>query len=66
MTIWIVALVILGTLGLALMLVSVVPLVLRRRREAQPDPGGDPVFFRRHEPPQPLPIEISSRQRKNS
>ncbi len=66
MTIWIVALVILGTLGLALMLASVVPLVLRRRREAQPDPGGDPVFFRRHEPPQPLPIEISSRQRKNS
>jgi hypothetical protein len=66
MTIWIVALVILGTLGLALMLTSVVPLMLRRRREARPEPGGEPVFLRRHDPPPPMPVEIASRQRKNS
>jgi hypothetical protein len=65
MTIWIVALIILGVSGLALMLASVLPLVLRRRREAGPQVGGEPVFFRRHDPPQPVPLEISSRQRKN-
>ncbi|MBM3318217.1 MAG: hypothetical protein FJY75_10255 [Candidatus Eisenbacteria bacterium] len=65
MTIWIVALALLGALGGALALASFAP-ALRRRPARASAPAGQPLFFQRHEPPPRPALQFVARLPKRA